>query len=119
MNLKTSQEVDWRIRVFDSLSFPTMVLSPDRTIVSANRKFLEKIGAEEHEVVGQTCRDVFYQFSYDKDLPCTQTICPLDKTLKEGKGHSILRQVVDKGGQPRWEDRVFSPSWTTRVKSFT
>ncbi len=109
MNLKTPQEVDWRMRVFDSLSFPTIVLSPDRTIVSANRKFLEKIGAEEREVVGQTCRDVFYQFSYDKDLPCTQTICPLDKTLKEGKGHSILRQLADKDGRPRWEDRVFSP----------
>ncbi len=109
MNLKNSQEIDWRMRVFDSLSFPTLVLRPDRTIISVNRKFLQKIGAEEAEVVGRTCREVFYEFFYDNELPCAQTTCPLDKTLKEGQGHSMLRQVVNKTGQRRWEDRVFSP----------
>jgi len=109
MNLKTPQEIDWRMRVFDSLSFPTLVLSPDRTIISVNRKFLQKIEATAEEVVGRTCREVFYEFFYDSELPCTQTTCPLDKTLKEGRGHSILRQVVSKAGRRRWEDRVFSP----------
>jgi two-component system, NtrC family, sensor kinase len=109
MMLKNFRDVNWRMRVFDSLSFPTLILNPDRTIVSVNRKFLEKIGAKEEELVGRTCREVFYQYSYDQELPCAQATCPLDKTLKEGNGHSILRQVANKGGQDRWEERVFSP----------
>ncbi len=107
--MQHSHEIDWQMRVFDSLSFPTLILKPDRTIVAANRRFLDKIKVEAKEIEGRTCREVFYQYFYDKELPCAQGICPLDKTVKEGKGNSILRQLTSKGGRSRWEDRVFSP----------
>ena len=90
---KLRDQIDWRIRVFDSLSFPTLILRPDRTIVSVNRRFLEKIGAREADVVGQTCRNFFIRYVYDPELPCSKTQCPLDKTIKDGRGHSMLRQV--------------------------
>ena len=38
------KEIDWRLRVFDSMSFPTVILLPDKTIVAANNRYLEKIG---------------------------------------------------------------------------
>ncbi len=102
-------ELDWRLRVFDSLSFPTLVLKPDRTIVSANTIFLKKIGASREDIVGRTCRDVFRQYVYDPGLPCSDENCPLTHCLESGKGQSVLRSLRDKDGRVRWEDRVFSP----------
>ena len=87
MSTTLENELDWRSRVFDSLSFPTLVLKPDRTIVSANRKFLEKIGADRSQIVGRTCRDVFEEYVYDPGLPCSEENCPLANTLESGQGH--------------------------------
>ena len=109
MNQRTICELDWRWRVFDSLSFPTLILRPDRTIVAANERFAAKLNMPEAMVVGKTCRDIFKDYLYDQDLPCTAESCPLEQTLREGSGRSILRQVNGPDGQPRWEDRVFSP----------
>jgi PAS domain S-box-containing protein len=101
--------MDWRMRVFDSLSFPTLVLDARRIIVSANRRFLEKSGATEQEIVGKTCREVIRKHLGDDSLNCDQDICPLEKTLKSGSGRSIVRQITTREGATRWEDRVFSP----------
>ncbi len=109
MNQRTIGELDWRWRVFDSLSFPTLILKPDRTIVAANERFLAKINLPEDRVVGRTCRDIFNDYFYDQGLPCTGDACPLEKTLREGGGRSILRQINGADGLQRWEDRVFSP----------
>ena len=109
MNSEPPQEVDWRLRVFDSLSFPTLVLKPDRTIVAANLKLLDTFGLTRKEIVGKSCRDFFQNMAGDPDLPCTRHSCPLDQTLSEGQGHSILRQIQKKNGDTQWEDRVFSP----------
>ena len=109
MNDILENELDWRVRVFDSLSFPTLVLRPDRTIVSVNQVFLKKIGATRNDIIGRTCRDVFNQYVYDPGLPCTEENCPLANTLESGEGQSVLRSLRDKNGQMRWEDRVFSP----------
>ncbi len=109
MNQKITEEIDWRMRVFDSLSFPTLILRPDRTIVSVNQIFLEKIGAEQKDVVGRTCREVFHEYVYDPDIPCTRENCPLHRTLENRTGDSVLRQVKSQDGTVKWEDRVFSP----------
>ena len=109
MNGALNSELDWRMRVFDSLSFPTLVLKPDKTIISANQVFLEKIGATRDDIIGRTCREVFHQYVFDPELPCTRDNCPLTHTLKTGKGHSVLRSFIGKNDQLLWEDRVFSP----------
>ncbi len=109
MYRKMAEEFDWRIRVFDSLSFPTLILKPNRTIVSANKIFLEMINASENEIVGRTCREVFRKYVDDPSLICVTDTCPLEQTIKSGKGHSVLREVPVKDGSVRWEDRVFSP----------
>lgn len=92
------------MRVFDSLSFPTLMLRPDMTILCANQIFLEKFGELQH-VIGRTCHEVFYQFLE----PCSPSVCPLPKVLADKKGHSILRRIITESGLERWEDRVFSP----------
>jgi two-component system NtrC family sensor kinase len=109
MKPKEPQTIDWRTHVFDSLSFPTLVLNPDRVIVSANRKFLEKTGTTEDEIAGKTCREIVLEYLHDDGLTCTPKTCPLDQTVQSGTGHSILRQIRTNNYAPRWEDRVFSP----------
>lgn len=103
--MKPSDEIDWRSRVFDSLSFPTLILDPDKVIVTANSKFVDKYGIRLDEVVGKACHEVFYQ----SKKPCPMSTCPLPKVLASGEGHSILRRITGLDGLEHWEDRVFSP----------
>ncbi len=105
MNEKTIQEMDWRWRVFDSLSFPTLILRPDKVVVTANQKCLDKFGIQLEEIVGKTCHEIFYR----SKTPCAMDSCPFAKVLADGEGHSVLRQVKDAEGWEHWEDRVFSP----------
>ncbi len=108
IDTSTSQN-NWRTRVFESLSFPTLVLTPDRTIVAANKHMLEKIGAPKQDIVGKTCREIFEQYFFEEGLPCMQATCPLDQALQDKLGHTIQRQVERCDGKICWEDRVFSP----------
>ncbi len=109
MNSTPPQGMDWRLRVFDSLSFPTLVLKPDRTIVAANLKLLDTFGLIRKDIVGKSCREFFLTLVGDPDLPCLHSVCPLDETLRDGAGHSVLRQIQHRDGSTHWEDRVFSP----------
>jgi two-component system NtrC family sensor kinase len=105
MNEKTIQEMDWRWRVFDSLSFPTLILRPDKVVVTANQKCLDKFNIQLEEIVGKTCHEIFYR----SQTPCAMNSCPFTRVLANGEGHSVLRQVRDAVGWEHWEDRVFSP----------
>lgn len=105
MNEKTLESENWRMRVFDSLSFPTLILRPDMVIVTANQKLLDRFGLPMKDIVGKTCHEIFYN---SKD-PCTADLCPLPGVLANGEGHSVLRQVTGGNGERIWEDRVFSP----------
>ena len=97
-------DLDWRVRVFDSLSFPTLILRPDKTIVSANRIFLEKYRLSMEEVLKKTCYQVFYGTN-----ACPESNCPFNKVLLEKKGHTITRRTFTRTQKQLWEDRVFSP----------
>jgi two-component system, NtrC family, sensor kinase len=109
MTFPLPKDFDWRLRVFDSLSFPTLIIEPNRRIVSVNQKLQEKYGLSPEAIIGKTCREFFQTLNGDPELPCARESCPLDKTFSEGLGHSILRQIQQKDGTERWEDRVFSP----------
>jgi len=100
-----TEELDWRTRVFDSISFPSLILKPNRVIISANKAFLEDKGVSLEEVVGKTCHLVFYS----TEEPCSPAICPFSKVITEKKGHSILRRIGDDQGAEVWVDRMFSP----------
>ncbi len=53
MNEKAAEAQDWLLRVFDSPSFPTVILKPDVQIVTANEKFLDRFGVPREEIVPQ------------------------------------------------------------------
>ena len=96
--------MDWRVQVFDSLSFPTLIMTPDRKIVTANQVFLEKYLLDGNQVVGKFCHEVFY-----RKETCPNKICPFNKVLLEKTGHTIIRRTSSLTGKLLWEDRVFSP----------
>ncbi len=95
-----SEEFNWRLRVFDSLSYPTMIIKPDYTMVSANEKFLQLFGKKPEEIENKKC----YTFFYNKQTPCPADQCPVIRLLKTREG-----QTMPWRKQGRWEDRVFSP----------
>lgn len=100
---KSFDELDWRMRVFDSLSFPTLILRPDKLILFANQVFLETYKPKE-QIIGKKCHEVFYS----SDKACASEECPLNQVIETKRGSSILRKVVLEDGSERWEDRVFS-----------
>lgn len=99
-----TEEFDWRSKVFDSLSLPTLILEPNRVVLDANPNFLKKYGISKDEIIGQTCHEFFYQ----SEDPCPYGTCPLPKVLAEKTGQTILRRVIS-GKEEKWEDRIFSP----------
>ncbi|MCK5350479.1 MAG: PAS domain-containing protein, partial [Desulfobacula sp.] len=90
-------EMYWRLRIFDSLSFPSVIISPDKTLVGANRKFYETFNLSFKEIFGKKC---FHMFLY-KDTPCNSDQCTISKVIKDKKSHSFTIKH-----HYRWEERV-------------
>jgi two-component system, NtrC family, sensor kinase len=102
---KIAKEFDWRSKVFDSLSLPTLILEPNRVVLDANKAFLNEFGTTKDEIIGQTCHEFFYQ----SEDPCPYVTCPLSQVLAEKTGQTILRRLKLPGRREKWEDRIFSP----------
>ena len=108
MNMKlftVTDEFDWRMKVFDTIPYPALILTPDKIIVSANRAFLERKHIELEHVVGKTCHQVFY----NTHEPCSPAICPFSRVIAEKKWQSVLRRMEYDGKEEVWVDRMFSP----------
>ncbi|MFH0785588.1 MAG: ATP-binding protein [Pseudomonadota bacterium] len=104
------KEIDWRLRVFDSMSFPTVIFKPDKTIVAVNKRYLEKVGVEESLIIGKSCKGINLRFYPEQKFPCNcNGECPLEQTVKCRIGKSVLLKFTDQYGQIGWEERVFSP----------
>jgi PAS domain S-box-containing protein len=95
----------WKARLFDSLSIPTLILKPNRTVVDVNVSFLEKFGRKREDIVGKTCHDFFYHSAET----CPMESCALAEVLADRQGHSVLKYVSTQGGVEKWDNRVFSP----------
>lgn len=105
----TETEADWRLRVFDSLSFPTLVLTPDKTIIAANVKFHERNKTTDEEILGKKCKDIYSTHPHMNQLVCHVTSCPFTRVLNLKKPQSVIEQNKDREGNTCWEERLFSP----------
>ncbi len=104
------KEIDWRLRVFDSMSYPTVILLPDKTIIAVNKRYLEKVGVDEGLIIGRSCKEVNLEYYPEQKFPCNNNSeCPLAKALKYRTGQSVLMKHTDLHGEQGWEERVFSP----------
>ncbi len=96
---------DWKTRLFDCLSIPTLILKANKIIVDVNANFLEKFGVNKGDVIGKTCHDFFYQ-SLE---PCPLESCAIAQVLADRHGHSVMKYVTTNAGIEKWDNRVFSP----------
>ena len=103
------REVDWRLRVFDALSFPTLILKPDRTILAANKKFYERNRARAAKIIGRTCEDIVSEDSTLKHMSCSTANCPLQRVLESKENQSVVHTKIADDGEVIWEERVFAP----------
>jgi PAS domain S-box-containing protein len=102
-------EAEWRLGVFDALSFPTLILKPDRTILAANKIFLERNNIGDKNIIGRTCKDVFSEDQSIKHLACIGANCPLQRVLQSKQNQSVVHKNITADGDINWEERVFSP----------
>ena len=99
------ENFDWRNKLFDSLSFPTLILSLNREIVAANTKFLEKYKYNKEQILGKKC----YNILYGREKPCQAASCPLLEVIRIKKGTSSINKTKSDDGEDLYEDRVCSP----------
>lgn len=100
---KFFKEDEWRLKIFDSLSYPTLIMDLNKIIIGFNNVFLEKYGSK-RDVVGKTCHEYFFG---TKNF-CSIKGCPIPSILSEKKSKPILVKV-DYNGREAWEDRDYSP----------
>jgi PAS domain S-box-containing protein len=107
---KKEREIDWRIRVFDSLSYPTRILQPDGTIIAVNDIYLTKTQSTSPAIIGSTCTQINKRHFPDQSFPCNEPLrCPLQQVLKSKSGKSVLLHTITSEGKEKWLDLVFSP----------
>jgi len=99
------KKFNWQNKIFDSLSFPTLSLSTDMTIVDANSKFLKKYRYNKNELLGEKCHYILY----DSEKPCQKRSCPLRKVIKTKRVTSSTKKTKGYKGKEVYEDMVFSP----------
>jgi two-component system NtrC family sensor kinase len=96
---------NWRNRLFESLSFPTLLLTPQMVVTAANDKFLDKYGYREEDLIGKQCNQILCK----TDEPCPKSTCPIYHVLNEKRGASEIIEIPGSDGQEVYEDRVCSP----------
>lgn len=102
-------EIDWRLGIFDALSFPTLILKPDRTILAANKIFLERNELKMSQLVGRTCGDIQNEDTTLNHLSCSGSDCPLKRVLISKNNQSSVHKALSDKGETVWEERFFAP----------
>ena len=99
------EKFDWMDNLFGSLSFPTLILAPDMTIVAVNKRFIKKHSQSKKKIIGKKCHTILYQ----SEEPCQESSCPFMHVLNNKEGNTGLRKTTGPDGAEVYEDRVFSP----------
>jgi len=99
------KKFDWHDNLFESLSFPTLILAPDMTIVAANKRFLKKHSQIKKKIIGKKCHNILYE----SEEPCQESSCPLLNVLHNKEATSSLKKNSGADGAEIYEERVCSP----------
>jgi len=99
-NSKQDNGLSWQTKVFDSLSYPSVILSSDKTVVHANKKFFEKFDLSLKDIQNKKCYSLFLY----RDTPCNSDECPIVRVVQRKRSYNFVIKHPH-----QWEDRVFSP----------
>jgi len=99
------KRIDWGNKLFDSLSFPTLLLTPNMVVTAVNERYLDKYGCRQEELIGKSCNQVLC----NTDGPCPKPTCPIYEVLHEKKVASEILKITGSNGEDIYQDRVCSP----------
>jgi two-component system NtrC family sensor kinase len=102
---KEMRKPDWHDRLFESLSFPTLLLNHEMVVTAVNDKFMDKYGCRQEDLIGKQCNQILCK----TEEPCPKHTCPIYRVLHEKKGTSEILKITESDGQDVYEDRVCSP----------
>ncbi|MFO7988620.1 MAG: PAS domain-containing sensor histidine kinase [Thermodesulfobacteriota bacterium] len=100
-----SNDFFWQARIFDALTYPSVIIDLEKQVVGANKKFYESYKLTPEDILGKKC---YHSFLY-KNTPCKSEDCPISRVIanKEAHTYTLKRQY-------KWEERVFSPIFDDR-----
>ena len=78
---RPADDLSWKLRIFDCLPYPSVIVSSDKTLVGANKKFYETFNLSLKEIYGNKCFQIFLY----KNTPCNSDNARLPKYSKTGK----------------------------------
>ena len=92
--------------LFDGIEEEILVISPDYTVLDANRAFVNRCGARRDEIRGRKC----YEINYHLPHPCKheRNPCPLERAKKTGERVEITH-IYGEGSDQREFMRVVYP----------
>jgi len=105
---KHPKKIDWRQMLFDSLSFPTLIMDKDKNIIAVNKCFVETFDSKK-DLIGKKC----YEYFFNCNSMCQIKTCPLPKLFANKDEQSTTINYIF-NGKPRWEDRVYTPTLDER-----
>lgn len=93
--------------VLDCLDWDILIMDRNFHIIFANRAFLDKIGTERCDVVGQCC----YKMTHHLDHPCQppHDTCPLEEMFKTGKPAIETHTHFGKGSEQFLANTITAP----------
>lgn len=98
-NMDRRMQAEYFIRdVLESVGEALIVISPDYTIVSANKEFCRQTGMPHDKIIGEKC----YRVTHHIDTPCPESgeECPIRDTFLSGESSSVVHTHHDADGNP-------------------
>ncbi|MFN2435715.1 MAG: histidine kinase dimerization/phospho-acceptor domain-containing protein, partial [Desulfotignum sp.] len=96
----TSNDFFWQTRIFDALTYPSVIIDLEKRVVGANKKFYESYKLTPEDILGKKC---YHSFLY-KNTPCKSQDCPISRVIANKEAHTYILKR-----QYKWEERLFSP----------
>lgn len=86
-----------------------LVITPDSIIIDVNEPFLKAMGYTRKDVIGRKCYEVYQR----SDFPCNkeETICPLNKAIRDRRPSQQTRSRKGPGGELRYFEVTVYPIW--------
>jgi len=84
--------------IFDNIHDFILVFTPDRTIIEANKAFLEQMGFTREDVIGRKCYEVFQRINRQCHCSDGEVVCPLEDAIEhQTQSQKIFPRVNREG----------------------
>ena len=86
-----SSRRDWE-NIFQAISHPTLILSPQHRVIAANRTAVQKTGISHRNLKGMHCYEIFHRARHPNRS------CPMERIVKSGQPRMLEMELEALGG---------------------